>query len=213
MRCLVLAAAFAAVATAPAAQTTFGVRAGVSALGQSFDSDWIYDDDDGLSKQARFGVTVGGFADVPLSDWVSLRPGASYVQKGYRVVLEGPDFAGSGTFGADYLEVPVLLGVRIPGTGALELDVEAGPTVGYRIRTVQRCADGFVPSCEQFPYGGDLADFEVGGAVGLTVGAGPLGAGVRYTGSLVRVDRPDVDALGDVRYGGLAATVHYVFGR
>ena len=209
----VVAALALATAVAPAAQTTFGVRAGVSAIETSFDAPDIYGRDDGPSKHARLGFTVGAYADVPLSGAVSLRPGLSYVQKGYHVVLEEGPFAGSGTWGADYLEAPILLGVRVPRTGALELGVEVGPTLGYRVRTVDECEDGFVPSCEQFPYGDDLVDFEVGGTLGLTVGAGPFGVGVRYAGSLARVDDPDIVAFDDVRYGGLTATAHYVFGR
>ena len=215
MRCLTLVVLVVATVVAPTAQTTFGVRAGVSVLGQSFESDFIYESDDALSKQARLGIAVGVFADVPLSAVVSLRPGLSYVQKGYRVVLDEPElFAGSSTLGADYLEAPLLLALRVPGTSPLALSVEAGPTLGYRVRTVERCEGGLVPSCEAFPYGDDLKDVEVGGVVGLVVGSGPFGVETRYSRSLRRADDPAVElGLSDVRYEGLTVAARYAFRR
>ena len=220
---LVLAAVLSLVAPAASAQATFGVRAGVGAAELTFEGDDFLDGVEGAEKRGRLGLTVGAFADVPLAGPLSLRPGVSYVQKGYAVAFdlqgdpatEVPSFVGSGTFAVDYLEVPVLLGYRFASRSGLEVTAEAGPTVGYKVRSGSDCSGDVAETCARdgFDREGDIGPVEFGGAVGVAVGAGPFGVGLRYTGSLGRVDDPDVTTFTDVRHRALTATAHYVFGR
>lgn len=195
-----------------AAQTTFSVRAGVSALETQFANDEGFSSVT-LSKDARLGLTAGVLAAIPVSSVFSLRPGVNYSQKGYRVSSNAAGLDGSSTLGADYLEVPLLAGLRISRSQAFDATLELGPVLGYRVRTVQDCSGGFEVECRGFDYSDDLRDVEVGAVVGFALGSGPFGVDVRYTTSIARVDKEDVQDFSNVEFSGVSASARYTFGR
>ena len=199
-------------APAVAAQTTFSVRAGVSALEARFANDERFNSPT-LAKDARLGLTTGVLAAIPVSSVFSLRPGVNYSQKGYRVSSNAAGLGGSSTLGADYLEVPLLAGLRVSRSQTFDATLELGPVLGYRVRTVQDCSGEFEAECEGFDYSDDLRDVEVGGVFGFALGSGPFGVDVRYVTSLARVDKEDVLDFGDVEFSGLSASARLTFGR
>ncbi|CAH1001833.1 hypothetical protein LEM8419_02741 [Neolewinella maritima] len=120
------------------AQTTLGVRAGYgqSSLhaGNTFD---VVTDRTGTVGIASLGM----FAEVPLTDYLSLRPGLEYTQRGTSVgltqdiqLLGIPLPVGARartTF--SYVDVPLLVQLRLPTESAIQPYALAGPSVGYAV--------------------------------------------------------------------------------
>ena len=220
----------AALLAAPAvsAQITFGVKAGVqaaTAVGSSFDG---IGDIDGLEKRSRLGFAGGVTADLGLTPAIAFRPEVLYSQKGYVLDSDGSNAftqpEGTITFQQDYLEVPLLIAYRVQTLSGLEYSVEFGPTLAYLLSSGYAC-DVEVPDdycdfadAEVERDNDGLNDFDVGGAIGATVGSGPFGVGVRYTqgfGSVFESSAPvgagDVDEP-TARNSVFSATLHYKFG-
>ena len=208
------------------AQPSFGVKVGVNAADVSDIEEGVdLLQFDGVEKQSRLGLVVGLTADVPFASSLSFRPEVLYTQKGYVVDVDltrgGPEdgFQGSLTSEFDYLEVPLLLAYTFPTSNALEVAVEAGPTLSYVLSTGFGCSGGFEEECEEDDEveGEDgLRDFDLGGAIGVTVGSGPFGVGLRYTNSLSSI--VDENATGPTedfspRNQVLTASLMYRLGR
>lgn len=204
------------------AQTTFGLKAGLNVANLSFDDDEDVFGIDGIDKQPRLGVVAGVFADVALTPALSFHPEVLYSQKGFKasfdVSAEGVDFEGSITQKIDYVEVPLLLSYRIPaGQNGLMFGIEAGPTLAYKLSTGISCGGDFEEFCDDFDdssFDDETRDFDIGGALGLTVGAGPFGVGARFTQGFTTVDDPEneADAI-DARNQVFSLTGTYTFGR
>lgn len=222
-----LSLALLAVALPASAQATFGVKLGVNAANVSIsDEDELFGTGDGVDKKARLGFVAGVTADVPLSPMFSFRPEVLYTQKGYAIDFDvdeelfGQAINGTITNKIDYLEVPLLLAYRFPTSSALEIALEAGPTLAYKLSTGISCSGNFEDigeDCEDFGDEDDdgVRDFDLGGAIGATVGAGPFGVGIRYTNSILSIatdEAPDDNNDFTVRNQVFSATLHYRFG-
>ena len=195
-RPFLFAAALAALAPAATAQTTFGLKAGlnVSTITLDDDAEALFDAA-GVEIQPRLGLVAGVFANLPLTPQLSLRPEVLFAQKGYTLSAADEDFDFSVTQQIDYVEVPLMLNYRaLVGQNGLAIGVEAGPTFAYKVSTGTSCSgDDSVPAlCDDFdtPENGDdgVRDYDLSGALGLTVGAGPFDVGARYTQGLTTID-------------------------
>jgi len=103
------------------AQISVGVSGGFSSASLS-------EDDFDRDLEPRRGFVIGGFASVPVSDRLSLRSGIHYVQKG----AEKFNAAGF-TFELDYLEVPVLVDLRLFEILGTEVSAFAGPSLAFEV--------------------------------------------------------------------------------
>lgn len=138
MRYLLLGLLSCLLGTLLTAQTTFGIRggAGQSGLGAGQTFDVVTDQTDRLGT-----YSVGVFADLPLGEYVSLRPGLEYSQRGTSVGLT----QGVALFGVklpvgarartrfNYVDVPLLLQLQLPTDSRFKPYAIAGPTVGYAL--------------------------------------------------------------------------------
>ena len=134
---LILSLAF---STAGFAQdkTTFGVTAGLSSAGVRGDAvdnlSSIIDYSNGMvTTKNRTGFYAGVFADIPLGDGFSVKPGVNYTQKGYELQgalnLKGLAFLGvnaKAQLRTDYIDFPILLQYKID-----DFKIFAGPQVSY----------------------------------------------------------------------------------
>ncbi|MBB4080567.1 hypothetical protein GGR28_003202 [Lewinella aquimaris] len=118
------------------AQTTFGVRAGFGKTslrsGNTFDA--ITD------RTVGVGVpSFGFFAELPVTDYISLRPGLELTKRGTGVALtDEVELAGVklplGAFAKtrfSYLEAPLLVQFNLPTESAIQPYAILGPSVGY----------------------------------------------------------------------------------
>jgi hypothetical protein len=81
----------------------------------------------------RTGFFAGGYASIPLSDKISIEPGAYYAQKGYNLngdlSLKGVDFLGANAraqLTTHYIDVPLVVKANLNG-----FQIFAGPQVSY----------------------------------------------------------------------------------
>lgn len=128
---LLLLAAAIGFATASYAQTSYGVKAGVT-----FPKMTISGGSVSYTSDAATGFYLTGYADVPVANNFSFQPGISLQNKGGKFTSdEYIDFdtdAASGTVNLMYIEVPLNFVYYIPaGTGNLFLG--AGPYAAYGV--------------------------------------------------------------------------------
>ena len=92
-----------------AGDMTIGILAGVNYA--TVEQDPEFGD---VEFEHRLGLLAGGFLDVALNDVFSIEPEVLYSQKGAEVEGTGANSDLEGSFKVDYIEVPLLLKVRVP---------------------------------------------------------------------------------------------------
>ena len=225
-----LSLALLAVALPASAQATFGIKLGINAATVSIeDEDLLIGeliDEAGpgfeFDKRSRLGFVGGLTADIPVSATFSFRPEILYTQKGYafETTVDGAfeddevgDFNGTQTFKIDYVEVPLLVAYRFPTQSTLDVALEVGPTLAYKLTTGIGCSGDF-GDCDDDNDDDAVEDFDLGGAVGVTIGSGPFGVGLRYTGGFLSIANDEFASDDDpsVRNQVFTVTAHYRFG-
>ncbi len=118
---------------------SFGVKAGLSYAGMRGDAvtnfNNLLDFSNGaVTTKNITGFFAGGYLKIPMSDMISLEPGAYYSQKGYEMNgslnVKGMGFLGANakaTMNLDYIDIPVLLKANLGGG----LQIFAGPQFSY----------------------------------------------------------------------------------
>lgn len=114
------------------AQTKYGVQASGIMSSASFNESAS----DNIDKNIDAGFGAGVYAEIPLNEKVSLKPGLNYMQKGVKVSNR---FTDDGTLykqnvkaNLNYVEVPVLAIYNFKGTTG-KWFVGAGPSASYGI--------------------------------------------------------------------------------
>ena len=230
---------FAVLLAAPAslAQPSFGIKAGLNVADLVVDDELL--DDGGefgtVDKQPRLGIVGGLTADLPFTPVLGVRAEVLYAQKGLVQEYnfdEGPDgepFSGKQIIQLDYLEIPILARYSIPLQDGLEVGLLAGPVPAFLLSEGFACGgdyndfeifDDFCDDPDVFEDDDTFESFDLGGALGLTVGAGPFSVDARYTRGFMDVinrdlfDDPDItDDQMDTRNSVFSITAAYRFGR
>lgn len=127
------------VTTAVNAQATFGISAGV------VNSNWkgdalnslnnVVDLTNGfISTKSKTGFTLGGYANIPISEKISIQPGLNYTERGYGMrgdlKIEALKFLGvnaSANVESHYIDVPLAVKAEV----AKGLSIYAGPQVSF----------------------------------------------------------------------------------
>lgn len=163
-----------------AAQTTYGVRAGLNV------SDFVGFDDEaalgGFDTSPSLGFVGGVFAEVPVTPQFAVRPEILYAQKGFTVEA----FDLNRAINVDYVEVPVLARVGVPLSPTLGAGLLVGPAFAFKVN--ESFDDGELASFD----GGDAFEaFDLGLALGVEVGSGPFFVDLRYTPGLLDIVEGD----------------------
>lgn len=82
-----------------------------------------------FNTNSKTGFTVGGFADIGVSNVVSIKPGARFILKGYTFQNQ---FGSSVTESYSYIEVPLMIKAKIP-LNKVRPYFEAGPAVSIQL--------------------------------------------------------------------------------
>ncbi len=143
MKKLYTAIAAATVITTASAQTTFGVSAGV------VNSNWkgdalnslnnVIDLTNGfISTKSKTGFTIGGYANIPVSEKIAVVPGLNYTERGYGMrgdlKIAALKFLGvnaSANVESHYIDVPLAVKAEV----AKGLSIYAGPQVSFLTKT------------------------------------------------------------------------------
>ena len=189
----------AAVLAAPAAhaQATFGIKAGLNV------SD-LTGSDAPRNTDPRLGFAGGVLANIPVgTSGAYVQPEVLYSMKG----VTGSN--GDGTLALDYVEVPLVLGFAAPVTDSgLLVGGYAGPALAFKVReSVDFDTDFGSGSIDSDVF----KDTDVGGALGVTVGAGAFGIDGRYTFGLTNALDTDIDD-DSARNGVFTIAATYRFG-
>lgn len=183
MRTKILAAVSAIVAICVAlplqAQTTIGVRGGVSVSSAELDIDETFD------KSNRTGFVGGVFLDFGGSGLFGFQVGAQYSQKGAELDLEGV----KEDLSLNYLEIPAVMKLGLP-LGVLKPSLLGGVALGFNTG-----CDGPDGDCADEVTSTDFAGI-FGADVVFDLGGPSLWADARYYFGLSDIsDAADIDEL------------------
>lgn len=181
----------------------YGVRAGLTLA--NLRGDFA----DLVGADTRAGFAGGGFLRLVLGGSVELQPELLYTMRGASTKLEATDPSGilvgtaDLTYQLDYLEIPVLLRVTLPGDARPSLLI--GPSMGIKVRSRLRYNGPGSDLSSDFDLVED-ADFGLVGGVELSFGPGParMVLDARYTLGLTDVMGPP--SLFEARTGTFAIT-------
>jgi hypothetical protein len=169
-----------------AADVRFGVKGGASIA--NVNGDFA----DGLSDwKSTVGFCGGIFLELNFGRVLTIQPEILYTMKGADT--------GDGKLKFDYLEIPVLLKLRIP-MGSVHPFIFAGPAFGFNLKAL---IEGI--KIEDMPSSDYSAVF--GG--GLQLGRS-IHLDVRYTMGLQKLEIPDLETI-DLKNGVLSATIGLAF--
>lgn len=167
-----------------AALTAIGLKGGLSGAREHGDF---------APDQYRLGFGAGAFATLSITTRFALQPELLFVMKGGKFPDIGLTDGGGQTIGipevthvVDYLEIPLLVQLRIPTSGRVSPMIVCGPSMAFKLR-------------EQYHFGGPQpaesrdADFFLGTDLGFAIGAGvEIGRGrdhllleARYTAGVI----------------------------
>ncbi len=130
-------------------KTSFGVKAGITYAGlrgESMNSlgDLIGYTDGWVTTNDKLGLFAGGFANIPVTNSISIEPGVYYAQKGYSMRgdlnVKGLEFLGANAkaqLNSRYIDIPVLVKANLGG-----LQLFAGPQVSYLAKADLRTTAG-----------------------------------------------------------------------
>jgi hypothetical protein len=162
----------------------FGVKAGVNFANINFDPEPEVD-----LFEGRTAFVGGLFVVVPANDVIAFQGEALFSQKGTSFD-EGGD---AGDLELDYLEVPLLLRVGSPSSGAASFHVFAGPSVGFKLRS--KLTATFDGESEDEDIDDDVEKVDVGLVAGAGVGFGRFTVDGRYTWGLRNVVSADTEEI------------------
>ena len=196
---------------APAQSVTYGLRAGGAFSSFRGDVQQLTTVEEGSPEStARLGhraaLHVGGFVRVGLADWLAVQPELQYVQKGATLDATirytdpqtnevNPLAEVEQTSRLNYLQLPVLARVRVPGLGSFQPSVILGPSFGVNLRSeTETNFDSRVDDLEDehMTVDTDTPETEwgavVGGAVAYRLSSGQaVSLDVRYNAGITDV--------------------------
>lgn len=143
------------------------------------------------------GFLGGGFAELALSEYLAIRPEALYSMKGGKQEEAGETFKVK----VNYIEVPLLLQVRVPpkndGAWAASPRFYLGPAIAFKASCKGTSEDGGIEieiDCDEFDDDVTVKSTDFGGVAGAELAFGPALLGVRYVLGLTKViDAPAED--------------------
>jgi len=182
-----------------AAGVRFGIKAGANVAnvnGNFADniSDW----------ETLVGFCGGIFVEFNLGRLLTLQPEVLYTMKGAEATIEEGEITGTGKLRFDYIEIPILLKVRIP-TGSLHPFVFAGPAFGFNVKATFEDLTGDATDVD----GANKVDYSAVLGGGLQLGRS-IHVDVRYTMGLQKLEIPNLGTI-DLKNGVLSATIGLAF--
>jgi hypothetical protein len=169
-----------------AAGVKFGIKGGANIANVNGDfggaiADW----------KSSVGFCAGIFLELNFGRVLTIQPEVLYTMKGAAT--------GTGKLNFDYIEIPVLLKLRIPA-GSFHPFVFAGPAFGFNLKAVLEGIE-----VDNMP----TADYSAVLGGGLQLGRS-IHIDVRYTMGLQKLEIPDLDTI-DLKNGVLSATIGLAF--
>lgn len=156
------------------AQLSFGLKGGTNIAEYSFKENGTNIDQESIN-----GFTLGAVLEIGLGGNVFLQPEAVFIQKGSDFKLLNDD----SKFNVNYLDIPILLKIKILNSNLLNVNLLGGPSFGLALNGEQTTANGQTIDINFDVFGG-LKRFDLGinagGGVGVNLGSIGVFGDVRY---------------------------------
>lgn len=184
------------------AQISFGIKGGVNVAEFSFQ-----DQGTSIPQSSINGFTLGAVLEVALGKNFFLQPEAIFVQRGSELNTSLTNL----TTNVNYLDIPVLLKIKILNTNLLNINLLGGPSFGLALNGEETDQGG---QTIDINFGGDngLKRFDLGinagGGVGINLGSVGVFGDIRY---LFGVSDISEDANREIRNKGLNLSVGLMF--
>lgn len=165
------------------AQLSLGFKGGVNLAKQTFEDGGIEVTSDDIT-----GYTFGAVLEIPLGGNIYLQPEFILIQKGAKLDLFGDNIKAT----VNYIDVPILLELKIINAGPFEVNIHGGPTFGYATNgeitenNVTVDLDFDDDSYRRWEVG-----INAGGGVGLNLGNIGLFGDIRYLFGLSNLSDED----------------------
>ena len=182
-----------------AADVKFGIKGGVNVA--NVNGNFA---DNVTNWKSRVGFCAGIFLELNLGRILTIQPEVLYTMKGAEATLAEGALTGTGKLRFDYLEIPILLKVRIP-TGDVHPFVFAGPAIGFNLKAAFQDITGSSSDVA----GMNKVDYSAVFGGGLQLGRS-IHIDARYTLGLQKLEVPDLGTI-DLKNGVLSATIGLAF--
>lgn len=155
------------------AQISFGIKGGTNIAEFSFK-----DNGTTINQESINGFTFGAVIEVGLGGNIFLQPEAVFIQKGSKLQVLNEE----NKVNVNYLDIPVLLKMKIINSNVFNVNLLAGPSFGLGLNGEET-------------MGGQTVDVNFGGENGLK----RLDVGINAGGG-IGVNLGSIGVFGDVRY-------------
>jgi hypothetical protein len=181
------------------ADVKFGIKGGVNVA--NVNGNFA---DNVTNWKSRVGFCAGIFLEFNFGRILTIQPEVLYTMKGADATLAEGVLTGTGKLRFDYLEIPILLKVRIP-TGDVHPFVFAGPAIGFNLKAAFQDITGSSSDVA----GMNKVDYSAVFGGGLQLGRS-IHIDARYTLGLQKLEVPDLGTI-DLKNGVLSATIGLAF--
>jgi hypothetical protein len=157
----------------------------------------------GENFESKLGFCIGGFITFGISEMFAIQPEVLYSMKGSKA--EGIVLAESFKveFNLSYLEIPVLLKVRIPTRGTVRPSIFAGPYLAIKLSGKSKIEYAGESEEEDLE---DLKDTDIGLVLGAGIDFGKLTVDLRYNLGITKIPEED-----DVKNKVISLMIGYSF--
>lgn len=155
------------------AQFSFGIKGGTNIAEFSFK-----DNGTNINQESINGFTFGAVLEIGLGGNIFLQPEAVFIQKGSKVQVLNED----NKVNVNYLDIPVLLKMKIINSNVFNVNLLAGPSLGLALNGEET-------------MGGQTIDVNFGGENGLK----RFDLGINAGGGIA-ANLGSIGIFGDVRY-------------
>ena len=179
------------------AQTSFGLKGGITAANMKFSNSGI-----SVSMTTKIGFYAGAFADVSVSDNFAIQPEVFYSLLGAKAKSVGGE--GGGKDDLSYISLPVLAKYKKDGFSAF-----LGPQVNFLVSAKEKL-DG---SSSSEDFKDQVKSTEIAGVlgVGYTLVDG-FGFDARYQLGLSDISKDDASE-GSIKNNAFLVGIHYRFNK
>jgi len=202
IKSFVLAIGFFLLAIPTYAQISFGIKGGVNVAEFSFQ-----DQGTSIPQSSINGFTLGGVLEIGLGGNLFLQPEAVFVQKGSELNTAITSLKTN----VNYLDIPILLKIKILNSNLLNINLLGGPSFGLALNGEETIQGG---QTIDINFGGEngLKRFDLGinagGGIGVNLGSIGVFGDVRY---LFGVSNISEDANREIKNKGLNLSVGLMF--
>ena len=127
---IVLVLAVIGLATPSTASAQVGVLVGLNMANVNFE---VEDSSFDVNGDSRTGFVAGLSFNMPIQDIFSVEVDALFAQKGAQFNLSAGGFSESVDVKLDYVDVPVMGRVNLPGSGPVRVHLLLGPSFNFKI--------------------------------------------------------------------------------